>query len=139
MKKILLVFLAVCMIGLSACTKEGGKNTFAYGKIFELDFGMFKTSDDGLVKLSFDTIEDSRCPLNVICVWEGQAEVTFKVTISDEEPVDLKLINRVGYPELGVDTLGNFIFTLEEVLPYPEEPNQLDDEDYLVKMKVEEL
>jgi hypothetical protein len=139
MKKILFVFLAVCMIVLSACTKEGGENTFAYGELFELDFGTFKTSDDGLVKLSFDTIEDSRCPLNVICVWEGQAEVTFKVTFSDEEPADLKLINRVGYPELGIDTLGNYIFTLEEVLPYPEEPNELDDEDYFVKMKVEEL
>jgi len=139
MKKILLVFLAVCMIGLSACTKEGGKNTFAYGKLFELEFGTFKTADDGIIKLSFDDIEDSRCPLNVICVWEGQAEVTLKVTISGEEPVDLKLINRVNHPELGIDTLGNFIFTLEDVLPYPEEPGELDDEEYVLKMKVKEL
>lgn len=139
MKKIWLLIIPVFVIALSSCNKDDFSGSFAFGETFDLAFGIERTSDDGVMTLSFADIEDSRCPLNVICVWEGQAEVKLSVKIAGEEPVDLELINRVGHPELGIDTLGNFIFTLEDVLPYPEGAEQIDDEDYLLKLRVDEL
>ncbi len=139
MKKTVFLLIATFIILLSSCDKEVITGGFVLGEIFDLEFGAEKTSEDNAITVSFAEIVDSRCPLNVICVWEGQAEVKLAVTISGEEPVALELINRVGYPEFGIDTLGNYIFTLEDVLPYPEDPEDLDNMDYVLKMKVEEL
>ncbi|KAA3631846.1 MAG: hypothetical protein DWQ02_15775 [Bacteroidetes bacterium] len=139
MKNLWLVLLSVVVFSLNSCTEDELTGGFVFGEIFDLEFGAEKTSDDGVLAVSFAEIQDSRCPLNVVCVWEGQAEVKLSVKVSGEEPVALELINRVGYPELGIDTLGNYIFTLEDVLPYPEDPEDLDNMDYVLKMKVEEL
>jgi len=137
----ILVVMALATIStVLACTKTETGGAFDFGDIFELNYEADKTSSDGSVMVLFNKdVIDSRCPLNVICFWEGQAEVTLTVTFGDTEPQDVFLILRANYEELAKDTLNNYIFTLTDVLPYPEESEVIDQKDYALKLKIEEL
>lgn len=137
----ILVLVALGTIStIVACTKAETGGAFDFGAIFELNYEEDKTSSDGSVMVLFNNdVVDSRCPLNVICVWEGQAEVTLTVTFEDTEPQDVYMILRADYEELAKDTLNNFIFTLVDVLPYPEDTEVIEQDDYILKLKVEML
>ena len=69
-----------------------------------------------------EVLEDSRCPKDVVCVWEGQARV--KVRISgegiDEEELELTL----GKKDLNVIFTGeDFILKAAALTPYPTTEN----------------
>lgn len=71
--------------------------------------------------------EDSRCPLNVTCVWEGRASVLLTFTPAGQEPISFELTGFVGpdgyedanVPRVTHDAHG-FRFTLERLDPYPD-------------------
>lgn len=79
-------------------------------------------------------IEDSRCPSDVQCVWEGQVVVHVDVTVNWEqlgiysislnEPLDGSLIQ-----------LDQYYLQLLKVEPYPDSIKSLHDSDYVVTMK----
>lgn len=54
--------------------------TISSAHAFELKLGE-KVSQDGL-EVFFSDIEDSRCPLDITCVWEG--EVIAKITMQNQ-------------------------------------------------------
>lgn len=136
----LLVLIAGLALGVSSCEKTETGGTFVIGESFDLGFDEEKTSTDGVITILFNQeVVDSRCPMNVACVWEGQAEVTLHITMPDTEPENILLIHRAGHEHLRRDTFNNHIYILEEVYPYPEEPGEIDEEDYSLQLKVEEL
>ena len=95
-------------------------------------------SHDKDLRIDLEDIIDSRCPLSVICVWEGQAECAFQLTFQNDMVVTDTLISRIGRPELAIGHLGEYKITLLDVSPYPEEPDQLEPEDYVIRLMVEE-
>ncbi len=78
-------------------------------------------------------INDSRCPSDVVCVWQGKADVKINV----KSPVSGSLpLN--SYDQL-VDTIGNYSFELKEISPYPGSTKVIKPEDYTVTLKIVEL
>ncbi|CAF1316919.1 unnamed protein product [Adineta ricciae] len=73
----------------------------------------------GGAELEILSIEDSRCPANVMCIWAGLAKVQARLSNKEaSETVDLVL----GLPQNNVEvTLGANVYavTLESVVPYP--------------------
>lgn len=72
------------------------------------------------VTLYVNSIDDSRCPANVQCIWQGQAKV--KLTLSKgtaSSTVEL-IIGAQASPTAQV-TLGSAVYTvtLQDVVPYP--------------------
>ena len=69
--------------------------------------------------------DDSRCPANVICVWEGEAAIQLKTTRSSQTPVSFEIAGFVG-PDgnqqsgqgLSHEAFG-LRFTLLRLDPYP--------------------
>lgn len=47
--------------------------------------------DDQGVLRYVRTVNDSRCPVDVQCVWAGDVEVLFEVTVAQEKPQSLTL------------------------------------------------
>lgn len=71
------------------------------------------------------SIEDSRCPSDVVCVWAGEVRVTFSISETDQ-PIDLYLV--MGSPCKACSY--KFVFEgrlyalkLEDVTPYPTSKN----------------
>lgn len=73
------------------------------------------------VTLRIDSIQDSRCPANAMCIWAGRVEV--KVLLSKN--TDSQSVSLILQPGQQLDTaqvaLGTVIYkcVLQNVLPYP--------------------
>ena len=132
-----LIIVALSLLLFNCTPKEESRVIFEEGT-FVLDFGECQIQDN--LQVCFLTVEDSRCPKDAICVWEGQAEIDLKVTIDGEEST-LSLIARVGeaYADLAVGTVGSYEFTLTDVSPHPESGETVEDEEYIVTIEVIEL
>jgi hypothetical protein len=58
------------------CNRVTGPAGVKLGEEFELRVGQTGLVDDELLALSFEDVpQDSRCPIDAICVWEGDAVV----------------------------------------------------------------
>jgi len=127
------IFLALTAISLISCDKESISESFSFG--LENDFkinGEYHSIDNAL-NFSIIEINDSRCPSDVICVWEGKADVKIDVMSPIRGSVMLSTYNHLK------DTLGNYSFELKEVTPYPNSTKTIKLEEYNVTLKIEKL
>lgn len=105
-----------------------------------------QTQIDGFT-LSFDSVADSRCPANALCIRAG--EVTVDLTVNDTQKIKMCLgdchqvqpskyksfVNRDSL-ELSIQNK-NYLFILKQVTPYPGTSEDVDvQKNYEVKMEV---
>lgn len=71
--------------------------------------------------VQLDTVyEDSRCPIDATCIWEGNAEVGFSVTYNKElHPLKLNTNKDKGTTQ----SIEDYSFELVYLHPYPGSPN----------------
>ncbi|EPA06140.1 hypothetical protein [Candidatus Nitrosarchaeum limnium] len=75
---------------------------------------LHQTISFGALTVSFSEIDDSRCPVDVTCVWEGRASVTFNVYDKIQNQTLTLTTN-----EIQSQNVGSYKITLIDVLPYP--------------------
>lgn len=116
-----------------SCNDEEMPESFDMGveKSFRTDIE-YQSSDNQL-KFSILNIDDSRCPSDVTCVWEGKADVTVEVKSPQTGTLILSTYNNQ------IDTVGNYSFELKDVSPYPVSTETINLEDYNVTLKIVEL
>jgi len=108
------------------------------GTEFELPYGTTAVIPSENLEVTFWNIpEDSRCPTDVVCIWEGQARVVLRVNQKGETPGELELIDRAGNKELATGELGGYTFRLLGVEPYPKAAGKIQLEDYRLRLLVE--
>lgn len=132
------LFLALfALLGLTSCDKKEKDIGFDFGQNFDLAFDETAISTDGTVEIRFKAVEsDSRCPSDVVCVWEGEATIALTVTIASTT-ADITLST---HPDFGqVDTLDQHVFTLVNLAPYPVSTQGYDEDDYTAELRVEKL
>ncbi len=131
--KAFFVLVVLTFISFVSCDNETVSDSFSLG--FESDFKINGDyhSVDNLLNFSITEINDSRCPSDVVCVWEGKADVKIDV----KSPVSGLLILST-YDQL-VDTIGNYSFELLDVSPYPISTRVIELEEYNVTLKIVEL
>ncbi|MEN9810479.1 MAG: hypothetical protein RLZZ488_2046 [Pseudomonadota bacterium] len=85
----------------------------ALGKTAEFDV------DGKKVSVSFvKVLEDSRCPKDVVCIWEGQARLQFEVAVPElkiSKSVEVTL--RAGHPQLAQVSVGPIAIDLIGLTP----------------------
>lgn len=123
-RKVLAIFFILVSLTVLSCDEEF---EIFEGGIFSLRLNQSKTLIDGSV-LELIEVEDSRCPENLTCVWEGRSAV--KVRWVRQETYDIEL-NDVEYVNAQVE---DYLVTLLEVNPYP--TTDASDE-HIVKIKIE--
>jgi len=131
--KTLFIFLALITISFISCDKESFSESFSLG--LENDFkiyGEYQSIDNSLY-FTLTEINDSRCPSDVVCVWEGKADVKIEVKSPVKGFITLSTYNHL------TDTIGNYSFELKEVKPYPVSTKTIKLEDYNVSLKIEKL
>ena len=79
--------------------------------------------------------EDSRCGIDVQCVWAGLARVSLEVTSGDGAPQALQLETQGGQQVSG--QVGNYTITLIEVAPQPVSTHPIQPDEYLVTIRVD--
>ncbi|MBN3520584.1 hypothetical protein JYB62_11305 [Algoriphagus lutimaris] len=92
------------------------------------------------ISITFSKIlEDSRCPENVVCIWQGLAELEVLIEVDGKEEAYLLST----YPsfrnipsEVQVD---GYRFSLKNVSPYPNTTKSYQEKDYNIQLLVEKV
>jgi hypothetical protein len=108
-------FLTVLLIAFSAFSCEEQFELFEGGE-FYLKLNQPITLIDGTV-LELTSIEDSRCPEELECIWEGRAAIV--VSWKRSENFELQL-NDVEYQSVEVE---QYLVSLIELTPFPSQQN----------------
>ncbi|MCI0438933.1 MAG: hypothetical protein L0177_07345 [Chloroflexi bacterium] len=98
---------------------EGQANA-QLGEAFELGFG--KTAivlPDGLVIEFVEALEDSRCPANAICIWQGQARILVDVTLDGMSLGRHELLLEAGIENPAGVEIGDYVVKFVALNPYP--------------------
>ena len=133
------IFLAALALLLSAASCDKSQvqtDPFELGAPFLLAPGEQYNCLDCDVSVSFTkVVSDSRCPLDVDCVWAGIAEVELSVETEGESQVIL--LATVG--ENNRIIVGGYLFSLGAVNPYPTLQNPIAQSDYRITLTVTRL
>ncbi len=90
------------------------------------------------LRISFVKVsEDSRCPANAFCIWAGQAKVVLNVVKDGQNLGEVVLTKGAGDPALAVQKVADkYTIKLVDVQPYPVEPLQIQQSDYVITLIV---
>ncbi len=130
MKKLLM--LCVCLVTFIACTQTKQPENFP--QTVELQPRASKKVS-GDLSIRFNTvIEDSRCPTDVQCAWEGNAEILLELSGGDLETVHL---NTGGmFPR--TEVYNGYTITLQELKPHPAtEGMSIAENDYTAVLSID--
>lgn len=106
-----LIFLAACQTGLPLPAT--------------ISLKWHETHTLGAAKLEvrFEAVTDSRCPIDAVCIWEGDGVASFKLTdLSTGKTQTLELHTNQGVGSDSVKLAGITVKMLE-LNPYPGTPN----------------
>jgi hypothetical protein len=131
MKNLLFFVSVLFVLTASRCSKE---SFFELGVPVEFRLGQTTQCKCGELSLTVvDIKEDSRCPLNTNCLWEGQA-----VVLLEANGQEFELTAREGHPQIASREVGGFIFRLQKVSPYPEAGKKIEKPEYRIELLVEQ-
>lgn len=106
--------------GSKTAAPADASTTVAVDEPFRLSLGE-SVEIEGQVLRFVDVVEDSRCPTDVACVWEGRAKVQLAATLEGE---DTRQVLTLPYGSMSEEesaswTIGELTVTLLDVLPHP--------------------
>lgn len=118
--------LLVLLLFIASCTLQAQEDDAETPRIaIRLALGDSINIDGVLVKFA-EVIEDSRCPVNVTCVWEGRAKVKVEVTEEGMETDEKIVIIGKVLPNESKDKVlceqNDFSLKATHLVPYPQYP-----------------
>lgn len=128
------------LLFLAACASGGGNPpaapTPAVEEEFTLSPGETATVSGTSVRLTFDRVsEDSRCPTDVNCIWEGDAVVVLKIKVEAEEATR-EVHTQGGASRSRSARAGNYLVTLVRLEPAPRSTGAIEASAYRATLLV---
>ena len=141
MMKEMIIFAGVLAAFIySGCEKDLElKSTLPLNDTIEIaNFETRNNYEHKLVLRMDSVLGDSRCPSNVQCVWEGNAEVRFLFTV-DSIRTDF-VLNTHGGNQFNSDTIiDGYSISLLDLSPYPEDPGEILQVEYFSEVVVQAI
>lgn len=127
--------LAACSHGASPSGPRDTLVTATIGQEFDLAVGSTAEVGDGGLTIVFTAVrDDSRCPLDVVCVWAGNAEVLLAVSVGRAAAETLTLHTNLE-PHAGLH--GGYTVRLIALSPYPDSRRTIDADEYVARLRVD--
>lgn len=132
------LFITIIILFTIGCHSSVIENeNFSIGEEFTLNFGQEKKLSGGHLSVKFDSVlSDSRCPIDGVCVWEGEAQIRLKLTFSTTGDYEYAILKIKGYVNRENKEQHQFVFAryfviyLMQLDPYPVHNVPLDFEKY---------
>jgi len=126
------LFLAACASGSSG----PGTPTPAVNEEFTLAPGQTAGIDGTNLRLTFEGVtEDSRCPVDVTCIWEGDAVVILKVKVEADE-VTREVHTQGGAERSRTAPAGSYVVSLLRLDPAPRSSEPIEASAYRATLRV---
>jgi len=120
--------------GLSYASADS--RTVFFDKDFTLSIGESVQVESGLGFIKFiKVLEDSRCPVNVTCVWAGNVKTEFEILDNDRKKTSIFL--NTGFQPNKV-SLPGYTLQLLSVFPPKVEGAAISPEEYRVKLSIKQ-
>ena len=126
-------FLIITAILLVSCDKETTPDSFDFASENEFETFQEYHSSDGKLIFSITELNDSRCPKDVVCIWQGMAEIKIEIT----KPVMNSFILNTNNNRK--DSIAGYIFELKEVTPDPVSTKKKEQKDYRIILLIKEI
>jgi hypothetical protein len=125
---------------LAACASGGGTAptapTPALNEEFVLGPGQSVAVKDTNLRLTFDRVsEDSRCPTDVTCIWEGDATVVLRIKAAADE-VTREVHTQGDAPRSRKAPAGDYVVTLVRLDPAPRSTAPVEASAYRATLRV---
>ncbi len=121
------------MIAAGCLGNPGQPDDIALGQSFELRAGASASLQGGL-KVSFDRVgSDSRCPMDAICVWAGDAVIILSISEASSGRDDRELHTAAGGSETSYRA---YLVKLVALAPYPRSDQPIRPGDYVATFVV---
>jgi hypothetical protein len=87
--------------------------------------------------IEIDSIEDSRCPTDTDCIWEGKINMYIYLFAHNTLHDAVLSVPNTGKSATIPDIFG-YDFTVDSITPYPKETELIPQNSYKIYMKIEE-
>ncbi len=129
MRKLLFIFIAMLIAGCALPSDSNG----AVKNELTLRYGESKSLPGEDLRVTFEKVlEDSRCPLGVTCVWEGNAKIRLALRESDIIRVNELNSNRTIDPDSLL--FAGYTMRIKSLNPYPVDSVMVDSLNYEVTL-----
>lgn len=133
-RTVVFFMMAACLAACGNGPTSASTMTVPLGREFTLRVGETAVVDDTALRISLDKVaQDSRCPVDVQCVWEGDAAVS--VVITDPAAPRSYELHTSGRYATEV-THGAYHVTLVRLDPVPRSTAPLSPGDYRATLRV---
>lgn len=133
-----IIFFIISILILTTFCSDSITETESFNLLDDIiiNYNQKLVNDDENISIQFtELVGDSRCPIDAICVWEGDAEAKFRFSKNNSFE-DFTLQTSRNY--FNADTLlFGYRIELVEVFPYPQINIEIPPYDYKVKIKIE--
>jgi len=117
MKATILLLASIVIIMVVACSKSTPVD-----KDLTIPLGDCKMVSGASIELCYDSlITDSRCPINMACIWSGVGEAQFSFHVNNQKHTITLATNNFGHWKKDT-TVAGYTFELLELNPYPMYP-----------------
>jgi hypothetical protein len=128
----LVLFLALLII--VSCARQTGEIKAILGQEFKLPIGQTAAiASENLTIRFLEVVSDSRCPLNVTCIWEGRASSL--IQFSRGNASDQMVLTESGSNDQTQDSFLNYRVTFH-LEPYPGEVKNIPKKDYWLQLAI---
>jgi hypothetical protein len=98
-----------------------------------LQVGETAAIDNGNLLITFNEVtEDSRCPVDVVCIWAGNGAAALKLETSEQ--TDTITLNTLQEPQ--TRKFEGYEITLKDLQPYPQENVVIDPNEYEIMLQI---
>jgi hypothetical protein len=137
--KIFILLIVINIFGF--CTDSSvdpQNNSFTLSDTLMIKYQESLTEEDEEISIKFEElISDSRCPVDVICVWEGDAELRFAFS-NTVETIKFNLHTAGNYFTKDTVVLGYHIKLLD-LYPYPHSKKEVSKNSYEAKIIIDNI
>jgi len=134
---IIIGFVSIfCMIFIGGCIQKFPDLDYP----FQLKINQVAFIKSENIKIIFINVtEDSRCPSDVDCIWEGQVTIVINIFKNNQFIGEFNLTSRTGYNELSIKEFDGYSISLIKVEPYPISTQIIELTDYIVTFNVSKI
>jgi hypothetical protein len=118
MKKVCIALVVLSISTLFACKKnKEGRSQYPF---VYLNDCISKTYSHDRVRLCFNSVvSDSRCPTNMLCIWQGAAIANFTFTKDNQDHSITLSTNPLNLPVSRDTTVDGYKIEFIDLQPYP--------------------
>lgn len=135
--KNILSVLFLSLIIISGCSDNPVAPNVTLNNDFNIKYGESVYIPEENISITFEeVVEDSRCPLGVMCFWEGTAEIKLMIRQRNEELIDT-VQTYLPQKIISIGEINNsYLFQVKKVEPYPKWKETIDKSDYILTLNV---